>query len=204
MKNILVLTCLLTLVFTDVKAQNFEIGFGLGSGGAYLFEAYDSGVDIDYTMPFSSYVDLKYGKPENYFGVKLRFQYMNAGIQGTDWKNPNFEIDGEVSSLTTLFLLEHLSTERNWNRGYNFGLGFTNQLLRPDLINSSSGVKSSFICFHLGGVLRKNINEHLSFQIEPSLLWFDPVNSMRNSDKWQIAGEDLNILVQFGMIYKFN
>ncbi|MCH8535265.1 MAG: hypothetical protein LAT51_09370 [Flavobacteriaceae bacterium] len=204
MKKTIFISFLAFLLISEAKSQEFEVGFGLGSGAVYLFEDYDSGINIDYSLPFSSYVDLKYGKSENYFGVKLRFQYLNAGIKGNDWKNPNLEIDGEVSSLTTLFLLEHLPSNQNWSFGYNFGLGYTHQLFRPDLINSSDGIRSSFISFHLGGILRKKVNENFSLQLEPSLFWTDPVNSFRNSDKWQIAGEDLSVLVQFGMVYQFN
>ncbi|GHA51658.1 hypothetical protein GCM10007103_35160 [Salinimicrobium marinum] len=203
MKKITFIIIFILISFTEGKSQNLELGFGIGTGTAYIIENSDSGINIDYSTPFSSYVDLKYSKSENYFGAKVRFQYLNSGIKGTNWKNNSFEIDGEVTSLTTFILLEHLESE-NWNFGYNFGFGYSNQILRPDSINSSNEIVSNYMSFHLGGILNKRINENFSFKVEPSVLWTDPVNSFRNSDKWQIAGEDISLLLQFGVIYRIN
>ena len=204
MKRIILLTILTLISFTKGKSQNLELGFGIGSGSTYLIENSDSGVDIDYSIPFSSYIDLKYSNPEKYFGAKLRFQFLNTGIEGTNWKNDRNDIDGDVNSFTTMILLEHLKSDKNWNLGYNFGLGYTKQTFRPDLTNSSDQNVSGFMSFNLGIILNKRINENLAFNIEPGVLWTDPVNSLRNSDKWQIAGEDISLLLQFGLVYRIN
>ena len=201
--NKISLLLFLTLVsFTKGKSQSLEVGFGIGSGSAYLIENADSGIDIDYSTPFSSYVDLKYSKLESYFGAKVRLQYLNSGIKGTNWKNNRDKINGEVTSLTTLLLLEHLNSDKNWNLGYDFGFGYTNQTLRPDLINASNEVDANYMSLHFGGIVNKKIDGSFSFQIKPSVLWTDPVNSFRNNDKWQIAGEDVSLLLQFGVVYR--
>jgi len=202
LKKITLLSFIALLFFTDGKSQTFEVGFGMGSGTTYLMENLDNGINIKYSVPFSSYIDLKYAAAGKYFGAKLRFQYLNTGIQGNDWKNPGLAIDGEVTSLTTLILLEHLNSDQKWNFGYNFGFGFTNQQFRPDLINSSNAIESSFMSLSVSGILNKKINENFSFQIEPNLLWTDPVNSLRSNEKWQIAGEDISLLIQIGLVYK--
>ena len=204
MKKIIFLIIFTIISFTEGKSQNLELGFGIGSGTTYLIENSDNGVNIDYSTPFSSYVDLKYSKPEKYFGAKLRFQYLNTGIKGTSWKNDSYNIDGEVTSLTTMILLEHLKSDGNWNFGYNFGLGYTNQTFRPDLTNSSDQILSNYMSFNFGGIISRNINENFLLRIEPSVLWTDPINSFRNSDKWQIAGEDISLLIQFGLVYRIN
>ena len=202
MNKISLFLFLTLLSFTKGKSQNIEVGFGIGSGSAFLIENADSGIDIDYSTPFSSYVDLKYSKSENYFGAKVRLQYLNSGIKGTNWKNNRLEIDGEVTSLTTLLLLEHLNSDKNWNLGYDFGFGYTNQTLRPNLINALNEIDANYMSLHFGGIVNKKIDESFSFQIKPSVLWTDPVNSFRNNDKWQIAGEDISLLLQFGVVYK--
>lgn len=129
---------------------------------------------IDYSIPFSSYVDLKYSKTDSYFGVKLKFQYLNAGIEGTNWKSNSTPINGDVTSLTTLILLEHLNNNDKWNFGYNFGLGYTSQKLRQNLSLFDQTVSSGYMSINASVILSKKINERLALQIEPTLLWTDP------------------------------
>ena len=57
---------------------------------------------------------------------------------------------------------------------------------------------------NLSGIISSKLNENLTLQLEPTLLWTDPVNSFRESDKWEIAGEDLSILMQIGIKYKIH
>ncbi|MDT0676711.1 hypothetical protein [Autumnicola musiva] len=204
MKKITLLLTFVLLSFTKGKAQTFELGFGIGSGTAYLVENLDDGIDIDYSTPLSSYVDLKYSKSDKYFGAKLRLQYLNAGIRGSNWKGLNYNINGEVTSLTTLILLEHLKCNSKWNSGYNFGLGYTNQTFKPDLVNSINNIESTYLSINISGILNRKINENFSFQIEPNLMWTDPINSLRNREKWQIAGEDISMLIQLGLTYRIN
>jgi hypothetical protein len=204
MKKIALIIILVLISFTEGKSQSFELGYGVGSGTTYLIENSDNGINIDYSTPFSSYIDLKYYKPEKYFGIKLRFQYLNTGIKGRSWKGFSSDIDGEVTSLTTMILLEHLNSNKKWNLGYNFGIGYSNEKFKQDFNNGPYNVESNYMSINFSGILNKKINENFSFQIEPSLLWTDPVNSLRNRDKWQIAGEDISLLIQLGITYKIN
>lgn len=204
MKNITLIALILLFASLEGKSQNLEVGFGLGTGSAYIFENADSSIDIDYSAPFSSYLDLKYSKPDSYFGLKLKFQYLNAGIEGKNWKSSNEPIDGDVTSLTSMILLEHLKEQNKWNFGYNFGFGYTHQEFRKDLINLSPVVDRNFMSFNFSGIISSKLNENLALQLEPTLLWTDPVSSFRESDKWEIAGEDLSILMQIGIKYKIH
>ena len=204
MRKITIVILFFLIATLEGKSQNLEVGFGLGTGSAYLFENNDSDVNIDYSAPFSSYMDLKYSKPDSYFGLKLKFQYLNAAIEGRNWKSSNEPIDGDVTSLTSMILLEHLKENKQWNFGYNFGFGYTHQEFRQDLINSSPIVDRNFMSVNLSGIISSKLNENLALQLEPTLLWTDPVNSFRESDKWEIAGEDLSILMQIGIKYKIH
>lgn len=203
MKKITILFVVFALAFQG-KAQTLELGLGVGSGAAYLFENSDKSVNISYSLPFSSFADLKYSHPDRYFGGRLKFQYLNTGVEGDDWKSGMYtdNVNGDVSSFTAMLLLEHLKTDKPWNFGYNFGIGYTNQKLRYDLVYHSYQIETGYMSAALGGIINRKLTENLSLTIEPSLFWTDPVNSLRNSDKWQIAGEDLSILVQVGIRYK--
>ncbi len=204
MRKIIMIVFIILLATLEGKAQNLEVGFGLGTGSAYIFENTDSGIDIDYSLPFSSYLDIKYSKPDSYFGLKLKFQYLNSAIEGRNWKSSNEPINGEVTSLTSMILLEHLKEDNKWNFGYNFGLGYTHQEFRQDLLNFSPVVDRNFMSVNFSGIISSKLNDKLALQLEPTLLWTDPVGSFRESDKWQIAGEDLSILMQIGLKYKIH
>ena len=201
MNKISLLIVALFLVSLEGKSQHFDVGFGVGSGAAYLVEANDNAVDISYTLPFSSYLDLKYTPAESYFGLKLRFQYLSAGIEGENWKNFNQPIDRDVSSLTTMLMLEHLKEDSTWNIGYQFGVGYTRQSFRQDLTDLSPVIESWYMSLAFSGLLSRKINDKFAVQLEPGLLWTDPVGSLRSSEQWQIAGEDLSVLVQLGVRY---
>ena len=204
MNKITLITLMVIFTNFSVNAQQLEMGFGLGTGAVYLIENGDESVDMNYAIPFSSYVDLKYSKEDKYFGVKVRFQYTNTGIEGEDWKISNSEIDGEVAALTTMFLLEHVTTKRSWNFGYNFGVGYTSERIRQHLKDSPFSVESNYISFNVSGIVSKKIGNNLIFRIEPVFLWADPINSLRSSTYWQIAGEDISALIQLGIAYKIN
>ena len=204
MRKITIIILFFLVATLDGKSQNLEVGFGLGTGSAYMFENADNNIDIDYSLPFSSYLDLKYSKPDSYFGLKLKLQYLNSAIEGRNWKSSNEPIDGDVTSLTSMILLEHLKENSKWNFGYNFGFGYTHQEFRQDLINLSPVVDRNFMSVSFSGIISSKLNNKLALQLEPTLLWTDLVGSFRESDKWQIGGEDVSILMQIGIKYKIH
>ena len=54
----------------------------------------------------------------------------------------------------------------------------------------------------VSGLISAKATERVFIQLIPSLLWTDPANSFRSSDKWNIAGEDLSFLAQIGVMYR--
>ncbi|PCH77058.1 MAG: hypothetical protein COB98_04535 [Flavobacteriaceae bacterium] len=52
------------------------------------------------------------------------------------------------------------------------------------------------------GVISRKLKENLFLQIEPGFVWTDPVGMFRSRGNWQVAGEDLNFLVQIGIKYR--
>ena len=106
-----------------------------------------------------------------------------------------------MSSLTTMLMLEHLKEDSTWNIGYQFGVGYTRQSFRQDLTDLSPVIESWYMSLAFSGLLSRKINDKFAVQLEPGLLWTDPVGSLRSSEQWQIAGEDLSVLVQLGVRY---
>ncbi|WP_417610942.1 hypothetical protein [Owenweeksia hongkongensis] len=200
MKTKLIFSFLLGLSLLS-KAQHFDVGFGLGTGASYIFENRDQSIDITYSAPFSSYASLKYTPQNSYFDLKLNFQYANSGIQGENWKTRK-AIDGEVSSMTTSLMLEHLTGNQRWNFGYNFGFGYTTENYIENLEFRSQSEFRKYMSVTLSGVLAVNVSEKLSIQLIPVLFWSDPANSFRTSNHWYIAGEDLSFLAQIGFVYR--
>ena len=200
MRTKILLTILLGVSFLG-KSQNFDIGFGLGTGTSYIYENMDKTVDIKYSPSFSSYVDLKYSPISSYFDLKLNFQYINTGISGLNWES-NAPINGEVSSFTSFILLEHLNVKKIWNFGYNLGFGYTTENYIELLDQRTQSEFRKFMSITISGLISIKISEKVSIQLIPSLLWTDPANTFRSSDKWYIAGEDLSFLTQVGFEYR--
>ena len=183
------------------NAQNLDVGFGLGSGQAYIFEGRDEGVNVDYSAPFSNYVFLNYIPENSFFNLKLNFQYINSGIEGTNWKT-NEKINGEVSSLTTFVIVEHLKDIKRWNFGFNFGFGYTIESFTGDLEFRKQSELRRHMSTSASTLLSVKVSEKTLIQLSPTLIWIDPVNSFRSPENWNIAGEDLNLLVQVGLAYR--
>jgi hypothetical protein len=54
---------------------------------------------------------------------------------------------------------------------------------------------------NFSGTYIYNITSKFGIRFEPSILWNDPINSL-NSDKKNMAGEDINFLFQIGFNYR--
>jgi len=182
------------------KAQNVALGFAIGSGSAYYFENMDQGINVNFSSPIAMRFDIKYLPPNSYFDIKLRFQYLNSAISGQNWKTGNF-MNGEVSTLTSLIILEHINNSKTLNFGYNFGLGYTKQNFLENLEYPTNPVLRNFVSANFSGLLSTKINKKLSIHLEPSLFWTDLVNTFRGAKNWQVAGEDLSFLLQLGIEY---
>ncbi|SFU45898.1 hypothetical protein SAMN05216480_10476 [Pustulibacterium marinum] len=204
MKSITLLMISLLLSLLHANAQELSVEFGGGTGQAYVYEDADDGVDVSYAVPFSAYAAITYHKPEQYFGMSLRLQYMNAGIEGEDWQQGLSTMKGDVTAFSTFVLLEHLKTNNTWNFGYHFGMGYTTEQLRKNLALQEGITTSRYMSLMGAGVVSYELSPSVSFRLAPTLLWTDPVNSLRDSSLWQLAGDDLSWLVQIGVAYHFN
>lgn len=190
------------LIVTAAAAQTIEIGAGAGTGAFYIIEEADNNVITAYDSPGSLYVDIKYNFQERFDGLKLRLQNTSVNIVGEDYQT-GISLDGTVETFTTSLLYERLRTDKAFNLGYNFGIGLTQQDFKQVTSNVIPPVQDRFMSLTLSGIYALRLHEKLRLNLETGLLWTDPINSFRGSDKWQTAGEDLNLLVQIGVSYRF-
>lgn len=199
-KNVFILGIL--FISSVLTAQSFEIGAGAGTGAFYMIENADDNVNLSYTNEASIYVDLKYTFKDRNDGFKLRFQNMHVEINGTEYLS-NVVLSGSVETFTTLLLYEFMPTEKNFNIGYNFGLGFTKQEYErfPSVIQFAP--QDNYMSVAAGAITALKLNEKLFLRLETGLLWTDPINSFKGPANFQTAGEDLSLLVQLGLSYRF-
>ena len=55
--------------------------------------------------------------------------------------------------------------------------------------------------FNFSGTYIYYITNKFGLRFEPSILWNDPINIL-NSERYNMAGEDVNLLLQIGFNYR--
>lgn len=196
----LTITILGLLLFTiQLKAQSLSAGFEFGTGSSYMGENFESGNQIDFRASMTTGLNLKYTPHDSYFGLRLNVLYVSTLFYGHGLWNSKY--DGEISTVTTSILLEHLNEYKKINFGYNLGFGITREnYSSQELWNRRSEVRN-FMSISIGGILSYSLSERSNLNLSPSLLWTDPVNTFRTNN-WYSGGEDISALIQLGYTYK--
>ncbi|ARN76666.1 hypothetical protein BST97_00855 [Nonlabens spongiae] len=191
----------LILISQTMLAQNIEIGAGAGSGAFYLIEEIDDNSRAIYEGPASLYMDFKYNF-NGVEGVKLRMLHTSVMVEGQDYQS-GLSLNGTVDAFSFLLLYERLRADKKFNVGYNFGLGHTIQNFNRNTRSGANDVQDRFMSLNFTGIASLQLSDRLRLKGEAGFLWTDPINSLRGSDYWQTAGEDLSFLVQLGLSYSF-
>ena len=195
-----VLLCSTTFAF----GQKLDFGLSIGTGKSYFFETLYKSSEIKYGLPLSFLTELKYTPKDKKWGVKLRLQNIESTVKGQNWvdKTP---LNGYINSFTTSILLENEIIKKNFIYGFNFGLGLTNETMQPLQYSTLSNTTKNYTSITVGGHLTYRIDKNLDFQILPTLFWQDPLKSIAvwtGSGNANVAGEDLTILINFGVRYR--
>ena len=189
------------LISQTILAQNIDIGAGAGSGSFYLIEELDDNARTSFESPASLYLDMKYNF-NDVEGLKLRMLHSSVLVQGQDYQS-GLSLNGSVDAFNFLLLYERLRADKKFNMGYNFGLGHTIQNFNRNTRSGANDVQDRFMSLNFAGIGSLQLSDRLRLKGEVGFLWTDPINSLRGSDYWQTAGEDLSFLVQLGLSYSF-
>ncbi len=188
------------------NAQKLDFGFSSGTGQLYIIENYDSNINITYKSPLVLSAQIKFTPINSYFGLKIKFQNLAGKVNGDDWQQINVQspvinnFKGYIENSTLLFELEHLKELSKYSFGYSFGIGTTKEKIFFN-DKKTDYVESDFMVINFSGTYIYNITSKFGIRFEPSILWNDPINSL-NSDKYNMAGEDINFLFQVGFNYR--
>ena len=112
-------------------------------------------------------------------------------------------LDGTVEAFTISALYERLRADKVFNIGYNVGLGFTQQDLVQINNNNMPALEDRFVSVTANGIFSLRLHDQLRLIGETGVLWTDPINSFRGTRNWQTAGEDVSLLLQAGISYRF-
>lgn len=188
------------------NAQKLDFGFSSGTGQLYIIENYDSNINITYKSPLVLSAQIKFTPINSYFGLKIKFQNLAGKVNGDDWQQINVQspvinnFKGYIENSTLLFELEHLKELSKYSFGYSFGIGTNKEKIFFN-DKKTDYVESDFMVINFSGTYIYNITSKFGIRFEPSILWNDPINSL-NSDKYNMAGEDINFLFQVGFNYR--
>lgn len=202
MKKLLlcVLICSTTLVF----GQKFDFGLSIGTGKSYLFESIDKSVNVRYSLPMSLITELKFTPKDKNWGIMLRLNSIESTVTGQNWVN-NTPLNGYINSFTTSLLLEKEIAKKKHSYGVNFGFGLTKETLQPQQYDPGTKTTQVYPSISVGGNIAFILNKDLDFQILPVLFWQDPFKSigvLTRSRTANLAGEDLTLLLNFGLRYR--
>jgi hypothetical protein len=195
------------LVLTTIatNAQKLEFGLSVGTGKTYIIEDLDKSIEVEYYLPVSFASDLKFTPFNSKWGIKLRLNYIESAVEGINLP-PNMAepFDGYVSTWTTFLLLENEILKDYSSYGFNFGLGFTDEILEIDVKDPWNYYRNKFPTLALGGHYTFKLNDNFDIQILPIFLVQDPyrlIDYLGGIVDPTIAREDLSILINFGIRY---
>lgn len=195
--KLIALFCALFTFTQTMNAQSLHMGFEAGTGISYIGEATSENAMNDFNPSMVISTHLKFTPKDSYFGVRLNLMNVSTLFSS----NTDVWSRGQVNTLTTSLILEHLNTEKKFSIGYFFGMGVTREnYLNKDWYGNKQGT-SNFMSVSGGGLITYGLGEKSRLLVTPSFFWTDPLNTFRK-DHWVQAGEDIAFLFQLGYSYK--
>lgn len=193
---------MITYCSFQVHAQSLSMGFEAGTGASYLGEHYGANSSMNFKPSLLMGMHLKYTPTDAYFGIRLHVMNVSTRFYG-DGTSYDEGYTGEIATLTTSLMLEHINTEKKWRLGYNFGMGITRENYDGITWPGSYSYDRNFMSISGGGIVAFQMGNKSSLRLSPSFLWTDPINTLRK-EEWVQGREDISMLIQLGYTYKLN
>ncbi|MGB0391174.1 MAG: hypothetical protein ACPGD5_06375 [Salibacteraceae bacterium] len=217
----LIYTLAFSLSVFITQAQHFDIQYSMGTGGAFIVE--DSQVDnLHYSAPIATYIGFKFTPNESFWNLKLGFQYMKTNVTGFNWEGgynvqqqyydylssyylPVYyydrELDGEVGTYTAMISIEHLKSDKKINLGFDVGMGLTLENFVKNRNYDTEGETNLYMSLKTSVIASFRLGKKTRLQLEPVAFWTNPYNSF-DGKKYQMANEDLSLLLHLGVTYQ--
>ncbi len=198
--QLLTLFCALFAMAGIVHSQSLSMGFEAGTGISYIGEATAESAVHDFNPSMVVGTHIKFTPKDCYFGVRLNL--MNVSTLYTTKKEATwYSGRGQINTLTTSLMLEHLNTGKKFSIGYYFGMGMTREnYINEDWYEGKRGV-SNYMSVSGGGLITYGLGDKSRLMLTPSFFWTDPLNTFREAH-WVQAGEDIAFIFQLGYSYK--
>jgi hypothetical protein len=191
-------------LFGLAQGQQLDISFGAGTGKSYIIESVSKTTNARYGLPGSFFSKLKFSpRKSSKWGTVLMFQQVTSTVSGSDVVT-SIPLSGYVNSFSTSLLLEYENaTKKSISYGCNFGIGLTNESIRPQRTNPTSNIQNTYPSLSTSLFYAYRLSNDFDFMLSPMLLWHDPSKSFSYlfGKGGNLAGEDISVFLHLGIRY---
>ena len=172
------------------NAQILEGQVGIGSGFMNMVERFQ-GSSVRFSNPFSYSFGLSLAENDSSIALVALYNQVEYRLQRASVPN-------RVLKMNSFQLgVEQINRAQQTAVGYRFTTGVGSEGDNPYSQNSP------FICISAAFLISQQLGDRLRFEAQPGLFWADVANSLRGSNYWGIAGEDVSLIVNVGLRYQF-
>lgn len=190
MKKAIIALALFVFTTIQVKSQIIEGQLSMGSGFVNLVERFQ-GSPASFSYPFSYAFSLSMAENDSSVALVALYNQIEYRLQGGS-------IPNRVLKMRSFQLgVERINRAQKTAVGYRFTTGIGSEQNNPYSDNET------FACISACFLISKQLTQRLRFEAQPGLFWADIANSLRGSDYWTTAGEDVSLIVNVGLRYQF-
>jgi hypothetical protein len=172
------------------NAQILEGQVGIGSGFMNMVERFQ-GSPVRFSYPFSYSFGLSLAENDSSIALVALYNQVEYRLQRASVPN-------RVLKMNSFQLgVEQINRAQQTALGYRFTTGVGSEGDNPYSENSP------FICISAAFLISQQLGDQLRFEAQPGLFWADVANSLRGSNYWDTAGEDVSLIVNVGLRYRF-
>jgi hypothetical protein len=194
---------ILSCIATNGQAQQVKTSLGVngGVGMMYLIEQIESPGITSYQPAVGMGIDLALGYEDSYFDLAVSYVYLSTRYKNS-WDPDPWSNEFPVNNNALFFSLAHMADSGRLRLGYQFGFGLTREVDEGSWSIFRGPVTEVFPSAQVSGVALIPLNDHLDLSFKPMLIWSDVIGSFRYK-QWNLRGEDVHFITQFGIQYNF-